>query len=138
VPTRPAVIDWELTRFSDPAVELGYFVGCLLDRCLARVRAGSPAAWRARADVRVERLADALAPWWGAYREAAGSIVARRPSLSFLAMSHAGAAAIGQVAGRAHLTGELTARDWLILERARALLVDPLAAYDLLLRRERP
>lgn len=127
-PRDPVVIDWELTRFSDPAIELGYFVGCLVDGCLSVVRAPSVEAWLTRARASLQALERALRAWWDAYREAAAPLAAGRPALPILVMSHAGCTIVGQIAGRAQEAGALTARDWLVLRFARQLLLDPFGA----------
>ncbi len=130
---RPVLIDWELSRISDPAVDLGYFVGCLLDRCLSAVRATTIEQWRARAQARLDDLRPGLQAFWSSYAAAAGRIVRQRPMLALLALGHAASALIAQLVGRAQDSGIVTARDWLVMQRARDLLVDPLAAFPLLL-----
>jgi len=129
----PVLIDWELSRLSDPAVELGYFVGCVLDRCLGSVRARSLEGWRVRARARLVGVGRALSVWWRHYCDSAARTVAARPVLPLLVLSHAASTLLGQLVGRAQDAGSVGARDWLVLQYARALITDPVGAYPRLL-----
>ncbi|MFK0257572.1 phosphotransferase [Streptomyces sp. NPDC090445] len=129
-PERMAVIDWELCRFSDPAVELGYFIGSLLHRVLYAVRAEQPTvdAWRAAAEARLSAVAPLTAGFWQGYRRGAGAFAAAQPLLALLTVHHAGSALLSRIAGDLRSSGELMPRDLLVVGIARQLLVEPLRA----------
>ncbi|MFJ1731185.1 phosphotransferase [Streptomyces sp. NPDC088254] len=127
---RMALIDWELCRFSDPAVDLGYFIGSLLHRVLYAVRAEHPTvdSWRTAADTRMSAVARMTSGFWQGYRRGAGDFADRLPLLALLTMHHAGSTMLSRIAGDLRSTGELTPRDLLVVGIARQLLVDPLSA----------
>jgi len=53
--------------------------------------------------------------------------------LPLLVLSHAASTLLGQLVGRAQDAGSVGARDWLVLQYARALITDPVGAYPRLL-----
>ncbi|MEU3916961.1 phosphotransferase [Streptomyces sp. NPDC029004] len=125
---RMALIDWELCRFSDPAVDLGYFIGSLLHRVLYAVRAEQPTvdAWRTAAEERMAALAPLTSSFWRGYQRGAGRFAGTYPLLALLTMYHAGSAVLSRIAGDLRSTGELTPRDLLVVGIARQFLVEPL------------
>ncbi|MFI6049739.1 phosphotransferase [Streptomyces violascens] len=127
---RMALIDWELCRLSDPAVDLGHFIGSLLHRVLYAVRAEQPtvASWQAAAEPRMAALAPLTSSFWRGYRSGAGAFAEAQPLLALLTACHAGSALLSRTAGALRSTGELTPRDLLVVGVARRLLVEPLWA----------
>uniref|UniRef100_A0AAU2JNN2 Aminoglycoside phosphotransferase family protein n=1 Tax=Streptomyces sp. NBC_00049 TaxID=2903617 RepID=A0AAU2JNN2_9ACTN len=129
---RMALIDWELCRFSDPAVDLGYFIGSLLHRVLYAVRAEQPTvdAWQTAAEARMAAVAPLTGSFWQGYRAGAGDFAQGRPLLALLTVHHAGSALLSRIAGDLRSAGELTPRDLLVVGIARQMLVEPLRAKD--------
>lgn len=127
---RLAVIDWELCRFSDPAVDLGHFIGSLLHRALYAVRAEQPTvdAWQSAAEQRLSAVAALTSAFWRGYLRGAGDFAAAQPLLALLTVCHAGSALLSRIAGDLRSTGRLTSRDLLVVGIARQLTVDPLRA----------
>ncbi len=128
--TRAAVVDWELARISDPAVELGYFIGNLLHRVLYAVRAprADVDTWLAAAEPGLSTAARRVRRFWQGYLVGTADPAGRPPLLPVLVMAHAGAALLARVAGDVRVTGQATPRDLLVVGRARELLVHPLRA----------
>ncbi|MEU0910785.1 phosphotransferase [Streptomyces althioticus] len=128
---RPSVIDWELCRHSDPAAELGYFLGNLLHRAWYAVRARQPdvESWQSAVAARTSELAAYTAEFWHGYLRTAPERLTRgRPLLPLLVAAHAGSALLSRVVGDVRITGRVTSRDLLVIGRARDLVVRP-ASY---------
>ncbi len=133
---RLSVIDWELCRYSDPAAELGYFIGNLVHRAWYAVRAERPdaAAWQAAAEARTTALAADTAAFWRGYLATAPERLTRqRPLLPLLVTAHAGSALLSRVVGDIRATGRVSPRDLLVIGRARDLLVRPASSARALL-----
>ncbi|MCF2434414.1 T3SS effector HopA1 family protein [Streptomyces thinghirensis] len=133
---RLSVIDWELSRHSDPAAELGYFIGNLLHRAWYAVRAQRPdvESWQAAVDTRTAELSADTAAFWRGYLETAPErLTLRRPLLPLLVTAHAGSALLSRVVGDVRATGRVTPRDLLVIGRARDLVVHPASSARALL-----
>lgn len=138
--TRAALVDWELARFGDPALELGYFVGNLLHRVLYAVRAPRPDvdAWQGAADRAVDGVLPLVHRFWAGYRDTAGDPAVGRPLLPVLVTAHSGAALLARVAADLRTAREASPRDLLVAARARRLLVHPAKSTAPLLTPKKP
>lgn len=133
---RPSVIDWELCRHSDPAAELGYFLGNLLHRAWYAVRARQPdvESWQSAVESRTAELSAYTAEFWRGYLRTAPERLTRgRPLLPLLVAAHAGSALLSRVVGDVRTTGRVTSRDLLVVGRARDLVVRPASSARVLL-----
>lgn len=133
----PAVlIDWELTRYGDPACDLGSLIGDVVRSCLDRVRPseGAVREWTRPAAGMLARLSPALSSLWEGYRSTAQRLADPRPSLPVLAVAHAGVFLLHRTAAGAQGLGGLGPREYVYAGMARRLVLDPASCLHVLLK----